>query len=384
MAASLASSQKALGHDTRLVTLNSENLRSHPFEHLPTLAGAVGDQYVVRSSKSPSPVSVLRRKIERVSDIPLRDDSIIHLHWIEGMIDHGTIKMLSDSGRKILWTIHDAAPFSGGCHATLSCTGFENDCADCPQVKPFFQNLVIKSHNRRISADLRGSDLGIVAPSHWLASQIKSSSLFRGRDVCVIKNPVAEYFFTDLDKARAKSSLGIESSTVVGIVIAAQLDNPLKRVRSFVECFHRLAEETSASSLLLLVGDGGADLGRVSKHCRWLGKKSHQDLPEILSAADFLAVTSISESSGLTISEASAVGVPSLILENGGSEELIFDSETGFVFKDFQAMENRLGKLMVDKSEFRELGERAKQLALQESHPSKVAVSYLDEYSRLG
>jgi glycosyltransferase involved in cell wall biosynthesis len=384
VAASLASSQNSLGHDARLITLNSENLRSHPLEHLPTLFGAVGDEYVVKSDRSPSPVTVLRRKVVRLSDLQIRGDSIIHLHWVEGLIDHSDIKLLLDSGRKILWTMHDAAPFSGGCHATLNCSGFEDTCADCPQVKPVFRNIVIKSHYRRANANLRESGLGIVAPSRWLASQIERSSLFASRDVKVIKNPVAEYFFRDIDKAQAKSRLGIEPGTFVGIVIAAQLDNPLKRLRPFIETFNKLAAETAVPSLQLLVGDGGAELGRAGKYSRWVGKKNHRDLPDILAAADFLAVTSVSESSGLTIREASAVGVPSLIIENGGSEELVSDSETGFVFKDLPAMEEHLRRLMFDRTALATMGINARRVALQESHPSKVGQSYLDEYSRLG
>jgi glycosyltransferase involved in cell wall biosynthesis len=204
-----------------------------------------------------------------------------------------------------------------------------------------------------------------------------------GQGVSIIKNPVAEYFFRDLDRAKAKSSLGIEAEAFVGIVISAQLDNPLKRVRSLVEAFNRLASETAAPGLLLLVGDGSAEFERVNTNSRWLGKMAHMDIPEILAAADCLIVTSDSESSGLTIREAAALGVPSLIVENGGSEELVIDSHSGFVCKDFGAMENRLRELMIDNSKLRALGANAKTIAIQESHPSEVAARYLEEYSRL-
>ena len=383
MAASLVNAQKSLGHDARFITLNAEDLRSQPLEHLPTTAAAGIDEYIIKEVGTPTLISILRRKIQRLSDLSLRDKSTIHLHWIEGVIDHGTIRKLLDSGRKVLWTMHDAAAFSGGCHSTLECSGFKTNCSNCPQVKPLFRQLVERGHERRQGANLRGSNLGIVAPSQWLASQIESSSIFMGQGVSIITNPVAEYFFRDLDRAKAKSSLGIGAEAFVGIVMSAQLDNPLKRVRFLVEAFNRLASETAAPSLLLLVGDGGAEFERVNTNSRWLGKMAHMDIPEILAAADCLIVTSDSESSGLTIREAAALGVPSLIVENGGSEELVIDSHSGFVCKDFGAMENRLRELMIDNSKLRALGANAKTIAIQESHPSEVAARYLEEYSRL-
>jgi glycosyltransferase involved in cell wall biosynthesis len=383
VATSLVNAQKSLGHDARLFTLNAEDLRSQPFEHLSTTAAAGIDEYILKGVGSPALISIMRRKIQRISDMPLRDDSTIHLHWIEGVIDHGNIKMLLDSGRKVLWTMHDAAPFSGGCHATLGCSGFKTNCSNCPQVKPLFRNLVERSHKERQGAGLRGTNLGIVAPSHWLAAQIESSSLFMGQSVSVIKNPVADYFFQGLDRAKARSSLGIAADTFVAIVISAQLNNTLKRVKPLVEKFNKLATKTASSSLLLLVGDGGAEFERLSTNARWLGKMAHKDIPEVLAAADCLIVTSDSESSGLTIREAAALGVPSLIIENGGSEELVIDSYTGFVCRDFDAMESRLKELMVDTSTLRALGANARTIAMKESHPSEVAARYLEEYSRL-
>jgi hypothetical protein len=38
---------------------------------------------------------------------------------------------------------------------------------------------------------------------------------------------------------------------------------------------------------------------------------------------------------------------------------------------------------MIDKSQLGELGRNARKLALHESHPSEVAVKYLEEYSQL-
>ncbi len=383
MASSLVNAQKSLGHDARLITLNAKDLRSQPFEHLPTTAAAGIDQYIFNGTGNSALISIMRRKIQRISEVSLRNESTIHLHWIEGVIDHGSIKLLLDSGRKVLWTMHDAAPFSGGCHATLGCSSFKTSCSNCPQVRPPFRNLVERSHKERQGAGLRGTNLGIVAPSHWLAAQIESSSLFMGQSVSVIKNPVADYFFQDVDRAKARSSLGIAADTFVAIVISAQLNNTLKRVKPLVEKFNKLASKTASSSLLLLVGDGGAEFERLSTNARWLGKMAHKDIPEVLAAADCLIVTSVSESSGLTIREAAALGVPSLIIENGGSEELVIDSHTGFVCRDFDAMESRLKELMIDNSKLRALGANARTIAMKESHPKEVAAEYLEEYSRL-
>ncbi len=60
------------------------------------------------------------------------------------------------------------------------------------------------------------------------------------------------------------------------------------------------------------------------------GKIDYKDLPEIYNSADLLVFPSITDTFGMAVLEAQACGVPALVTNIGGPQEIIKDGETGF------------------------------------------------------
>ena len=57
---------------------------------------------------------------------------IIHLHWIcRGFVNISTLSRIK---KPIVWTFHDMWPFTGGCHYTDDCIGYQKGCGKCPQL----------------------------------------------------------------------------------------------------------------------------------------------------------------------------------------------------------------------------------------------------------
>jgi len=86
---------------------------------------------------------------------------------------------------------------------------------------------------------------------------------------------------------------------------------------------------------------GLADCARVV----FTGRLAQPDLPALYSAADLLVFPSITDTFGMTVLEAQACGLPALVSDKGGPQEIIQDGETGFVIPA-----NRL-RLWVDRVE---------------------------------
>jgi glycosyltransferase involved in cell wall biosynthesis len=86
---------------------------------------------------------------------------------------------------------------------------------------------------------------------------------------------------------------------------------------------------------LLLVGDGPhlAELKRRNNSGRvaFAGRIDHHDLPAIYSASDLLVFPSRTDTFGKVVLEAQACGLPALVSDSGGPQEIIVQGRTGFV-----------------------------------------------------
>ena len=61
-----------------------------------------------------------------------KEADVIHLHWVnQGMLSLNGIKKVLDSGKPVVWTMHDAWPATAICHYTHGCHAFKSMCRNC-------------------------------------------------------------------------------------------------------------------------------------------------------------------------------------------------------------------------------------------------------------
>ena len=66
---------------------------------------------------------------------------MIHLHWVnQGFLCLSDIKKLVNTGKPIVWTMHDLWPATAICHYPGGCEKYISNCYQCPMLKrnPFF------------------------------------------------------------------------------------------------------------------------------------------------------------------------------------------------------------------------------------------------------
>jgi len=101
-----------------------------------------------------------------------------------------------------------------------------------------------------------------------------------------------------------------------------------------IEVFRRLAEERSDLSLLV-VGDGPylADLKKKTSSGRvvFAGKIDHGEMPAIYAASDLFVFPSATDTFGRAVLEAQACGLPAVVSDEGGPQEIILNGKTGLV-----------------------------------------------------
>ncbi|UPW20064.1 glycosyltransferase [Agarivorans sp. TSD2052] len=261
---------------------------------------------------------------------------VINLHWIEKFISPDTLTKLANSGKPIVWTLHDERPFTGGCHYTNGCYEFStNTCRNCIQLKDNSHRLAHKVLKDKITA-LKNADLTIVTPSKWLGEQAKKSELFGKHRVEVIPNSLEIDIYKPTDKTLAKKQLGIDPSEFVILFGAQSAKEKRKGFDELVkatEYFDKMRQELSARPVRILTfGEAAVEDWEISTPIQSLGTISEDEkLALVYSAADVFVIPSKEDNLPNTILESMACGTPVIGFNIGGVGDLVRNNETGFL-----------------------------------------------------
>jgi hypothetical protein len=92
------------------------------------------------------------------------------------------------AGHKVVFTLHDMASFTGGCHQSLGCLGYEDSCRECPQVRSKFRKPVEIRFSQLPTLNNYKNQIAAVAPSFWMRSMALRSKQFSQLRIEVIEN----------------------------------------------------------------------------------------------------------------------------------------------------------------------------------------------------
>ena len=308
----LSNYQRESGISSRVYSVVPTDLRSAPLaKPLHTLRAGL-DEYLVKSRNFSSPISLLRDSGAGVALTSLCRAEVVHLHGVNGAIQMEQLRQIPKKTH-IVWTLHDMNPFTGACHYSLGCEGFRGNCESCPAVRSQFRQAVTRHLVSQRSNLQSLTNLTLVSPSAWLASQASSSSTFINSTIQIIPNPVNPVFFMSGHSPAADGTLRL-------VVVAKNLSDPVKRVELAVRAFrkHRLS---NSDSTLFLIGMGGQEFnGDGIVH---LGPQPQTRLAEILASTDALIVPSSAENAPLVVAEAAAAGCQPVCADVGGMSEMM-------------------------------------------------------------
>ena len=379
VASNLVTHQQGLGVEARLNTIIESDLFSDPLSHPVITGAAIVDKYGVANSSSNTLFSLYRNKIGALKTRNLGEDSILHLHWINGVITFEELILALESGRRVIWTLHDMSPFTGGCHHAHSCQKFETDCSNCPQVRGLFKKSIEIEKKKELFPRVY-PNLTLVTPTLWMEKRVKASSRFRDFDVVTIPNPISEEFMLDINKKATRNKLGIQSDSVAFLAVANNLNDPAKNIQGTVEAFKTLQVSSRNNHTLLLVGANGEKFSNQELNIRWLGKMGPSSLAEVGAASDWVLSKSMAESAGMTIAECGALGVPAIVLDSGGISEMLLPSVSGLVARSDEEFVRQIllaGSKMVDQET---LGKHARIFARNRFSPRNIAETYIKLY----
>ena len=316
---------------------------------------------------------------------------VIHLHWInQGMLSLKNIKQIIDSGKPIVWTMHDMWPFTGICHHAGTCTKYTTGCNNCPLLYRG-NSKDISYHTFHRKKKLFGSIISkitFVACSHWLESLAQKSILTHGHLVTSIPNPINVNLFKPLNKKLARKQLNLPTDKKLILFCSAKTSDKMKGIDYLVEACRLLKEkEPEFSSQLAVVV-----LGRHSEqyhelfpfdvHCLDYVSNEKQ-LTEIYNAIDLYVTPSLQDNLPNTIVEAMSCGIPCVGFNVGGIPQMIDHLHNGYVAQYKSADDLAHGIWWsFNEGDYRTLSAVARHKALNTYSENIIAAEYLKIYNQ--
>ena len=269
-------------------------------------------------------------QLEQVQEI--RDADIINLHWVAGTLDYPNAP-LALRGKKIVWTLHDMNPLTGGCHYSGDCEKYKESCGACPQLgSKIEEDLARQNWNQKYYA-FQNLDLNIVTPSKWLANCVSKSSLLSKFPVSVIPYGFPLDTFKPYHKADIRKSLNIPGDASVILFGADSIVNERKGFVYLLDALKRLPLNQENTTVVLTFGGFPEGLQIEAKHkiynLGWIADEKKIALA--YSAADVFVIPTLEDNLPNTVVEAMACGVPVVGFDIGGIPDMILHKKNGFL-----------------------------------------------------
>lgn len=297
---------------------------------------------------------------------------LVNVHWVAGFLSAAGIRRLVESGRPVAWTLHDMRPFTGGCHYASGCAGFTAECRACPQLAPRLHALPVRSL-ARASRRLAGLPLEFIAPSRWLAGELRRSRLFdeASHRVRVIPNGIDLERYAAGDRPAARRRLGLPAEGLAILLGSVSLDEQRKGARLAAEAVARAASELARRGRAappVVVTYGAGELAIPGVACRHLGRLDEAGVVEALQASDLHLTMAREDNLPNTVMEALACGVAVVATRVGGHPEMVADGQEGWLVAvdDAPAAAATLVRLAGDPATVRAAGRRGRERAERE------------------
>jgi glycosyltransferase involved in cell wall biosynthesis len=190
------------------------------------------------------------------------------------------------------------------------------------------------------------------------------------------------------NREELRKSLGVNGKKIVGVV------GRLREEKGQIVLLDAMVEviKTIPDAMLLVVGDGpdrvslelrAKSLGLAS-NILWLGQKNPEEVYQLYSIMDVLAVPSLFEGFGFAAAEAMAAGIPVVGTRIDGLTEVVDDGVTGILVppNDSPALAHAILEFVGDTTRAESAGVRGKERAVSLFSVERFRTSMLASYKQ--
>jgi glycosyltransferase involved in cell wall biosynthesis len=326
-----------------------------------------------------------------ITQLPeFQEANVIHLHWInQGMLSLKGIRKILESGKPVVWTMHDIWPATAICHLTMGCRHFEAQCQNCRLLPGggSANDLSTRIWKRKQQM-LEGRRVSIVTCSQWLGSEAAKSALLNKQDITVIPNPIDTHRYRPADKKKARQSLGLPQDGHIILFASQRVTNPNKGMKYLIEACKLMASghpDCRENTSVAILGGHAEEIAHLLPFpTHALGYvNDEQRIINVYNAADVFVLPSLSENLPNTIMEAMACGVPCVGFRVGGIPEMIDHRKTGYVaeFRNSDDLARGIGWVLCEASA-EELSRQSVRKVMKSYSQTGVAMQYSEVYQQ--
>ena len=321
----IAEMQKLDGHEAQVLSLN--NLASNkvtvikrsPIRKVIARANTFVSLIDTRTKWGQlTPYSVSAKILPKIEEFK---PDIIHIHNWFNLFDSKELKGILRE-YPCVFHVHDARLMTGGCHYTLDCEAYLNNCIKCPATLTK-RNAV--SHSNQVYGNifLNSPPYGLIFPSEWLYKNFDKSKVMKSASMITrIVNPID---MTAINNLEPQNSEGI-------VCVISDLNAKVKGFDLLLEAID-LLRNNGSRILVQVVGANPTkqQLENASRlNVKLLGRLSNLETLKVIGNSNLLVVPSYSENSPTVILESQAMGTSVLATNIAGCLELVEDGKTGF------------------------------------------------------
>lgn len=253
---------------------------------------------------------------------------VIHLHWI----NHYFIKYSSirDVKTKVVWTLRDMWPFTGGCHYAIGCDRYFKSCGLCPLLGSNNEtdlSAAIYKRKKRFFPE----NVHFIGISEWILREFEKSRLNSSK-ATFIPNAIhtSEWFPSDKMQKIIDFAGGRKTILVGAVNLSARYKG--------ADYIQQVSKQLDASKFCLVIFGNTKQnfLDRINLDTLNLGViNSNNELRRIYSSCDVYLFPSLIEAFGKTVLESILCGTPVVCFDNSGPSEIVQHNQTGYLCKSF-------------------------------------------------
>ncbi|MDP9046561.1 MAG: glycosyltransferase family 4 protein [Bacteroidota bacterium] len=311
---------------------------------------------------------------------------ILHLHWINfGYLSINDLRKLFQTGKPVVWTLHDMWAFTGGCHYSGDCDHFEHHCGDCWMLRhPNEHDLSFTGWKRKSEMYKEAKNMVFVTCSHWLAGVARTSSLLKNFRIETIPNPIDTAIFLPKEKANARKKWNISPTAKIILFGAANIIDRRKGISYLIEALSELkkTEHEQPIEIVIFGKNKSFDASTLPFKVHELNMITAQDdLVSLYSLADVFVTPAIEDNLPNTVMESLACGTPVVAFNTGGIPDMVDHQKNGYLAEFKSSADLAIGLHYVLNAEnTAELSANARKKVLDNFTNEIVAAKYLELY----
>lgn len=327
-----------------------------------------------------------------ITSLPeFKEADVIHLHWInQGFLSFDNLKKITDSGKPIVWTMHDMWPFTGMCHYSGDCDKYRTGCGYCHMLYAggYSRDLAHRTFVKK-EKWLKRVNITFVACSNWLQSMAKTSKLLEGQQILSIPNPINTNLYHPSDKQEARLKCNLPQDKKLILFTAFKTTSPIKGIAFLQKACHLMAEKYPDMKDKLGIIAVGKDSEQIQQMFPYpvytTGYVTNEkQMVNLYNAADLFVIPSLQDNLPNTVVEAMACGVPCIGFNVGGLPQMIDHLHNGYIaeYKNAGDLANGIRWALTD-GDYAELSEMAYRKAVGTYSERRIAMQYIDIYNKV-